>query len=214
MAGAGCSVCLRLAARCPFLELRLPRGNLIGEALAGEVNGDQVLAPGPGHSPADRSLSVKAAPDAPEGFFVHSFAGDDPIACRDQSAPGSACRSGNPTAPAPPRRRPRPNGKAAAAKPYSPTVANFVYRDQEGRPVLGVQRTADKDFFQSHWEGETWKPGAPKGPKLPYRLPELSGDHQRHAELGGTGRVTHVCNHGRRTLKNTIRSGAFRRTTC
>jgi putative DNA primase/helicase len=65
---------------------------------------------------------------------------------------------------------PRSNGKT---KPYSPTAASFVYRDQEGRPVLRVQRTADKDFFQSHWTGETWKTGVPKGPKLPYRLPEL-----------------------------------------
>ena len=30
-----------------------------------------------------------------------------------------------------------------------------------------------KQFFQSHWEDETWKPRAPKGPKLPYLLPAL-----------------------------------------
>jgi Protein of unknown function (DUF3631) len=60
-----------------------------------------------------------------------------------------------------------------AAKPYSPTVATFVYRDQDGKPFLQVQRTTAKDFFQSHWTGENWKSGAPKGPKIPYRLPEL-----------------------------------------
>jgi hypothetical protein len=51
--------------------------------LGGEVSGDQVLAPGPGHSRKDRSLSVKLSPDAPDGFIVHSFSGDDPIACKD-----------------------------------------------------------------------------------------------------------------------------------
>jgi hypothetical protein len=55
----------------------------LGSVLGGDVSGDSVLAPGPGHSPKDRSLSVKVDPNAPEGFLVHSFAGDDPIACRD-----------------------------------------------------------------------------------------------------------------------------------
>jgi RecA-family ATPase len=41
------------------------------------------LAPGPGHSAIDRSLSVKLDSNAPDGFVVHSFAGDDPLVCRD-----------------------------------------------------------------------------------------------------------------------------------
>jgi putative DNA primase/helicase len=42
-----------------------------------------VLAPGPQHSPKDRSLCVSLAPATPSGFLVHSFAGDDPIQCKD-----------------------------------------------------------------------------------------------------------------------------------
>jgi putative DNA primase/helicase len=50
-------------------------------ALGGDVVGrDAVIAPGPGHSPRDRSLSVKLTADGP---IVHSFAGDDWQACRD-----------------------------------------------------------------------------------------------------------------------------------
>ena len=52
-------------------------------ALGGEIYGGRLLCPGPGHSPADRSLSVKLDGKAPDGFLVHSFAGDDPIACKD-----------------------------------------------------------------------------------------------------------------------------------
>ncbi|MFI5012037.1 MAG: toprim domain-containing protein [Hyphomicrobiales bacterium] len=52
-------------------------------ALGGDVAGLQVLAPGPGHSPADRSMSVRFHPDARDGFVVTSFAGDDWRACRD-----------------------------------------------------------------------------------------------------------------------------------
>ena len=55
----------------------------LAKALGGEVNRSQVLAPGPGHSAIDRSLSVKLDSNAPDGFVVHSFAGDDPLTCRD-----------------------------------------------------------------------------------------------------------------------------------
>jgi hypothetical protein len=154
--------------------MSLPSFDKIATALGGEVSAGEVLAPGPGHSPADRSLSVKPDPDAPEGFLVHSFSGDDPIACRDyvrsklglpEWKPNGARRANG-------KSTSRANGKAAA-KPYSPTVATFVYRDQDGKPYLQIQRTAAKDFFQSHWTGENWKSGAPKGPKIPYRLSEL-----------------------------------------
>jgi putative DNA primase/helicase len=55
----------------------------IARALGGEVSGRRVLAPGPQHSPKDRSLCVSLAPATPSGFLVHSFAGDDPIQCKD-----------------------------------------------------------------------------------------------------------------------------------
>src|SRR6476469_6400991 len=55
----------------------------IAAALGGEVAAGQVLAPGPGHSPRDRSLSVPHDKDAPEGVIVHRIAGDDPFFCRD-----------------------------------------------------------------------------------------------------------------------------------
>lgn len=56
---------------------------MLARALGGEVSGGQVRAPGPGHSVADRSLSVKLDSSAPDGFVVNSFANDDPLACRD-----------------------------------------------------------------------------------------------------------------------------------
>jgi putative DNA primase/helicase len=52
-------------------------------ALGGEICGKGVLCPGPGHSPRDRSLSVTSSVTAPDGFIVHSFAGDDSLACKD-----------------------------------------------------------------------------------------------------------------------------------
>jgi hypothetical protein len=55
----------------------------MARALGGEVSGQQVSAPGPGHSPKDRSLSIKIDPTAPDGFITHSFANDDLAVCRD-----------------------------------------------------------------------------------------------------------------------------------
>jgi hypothetical protein len=53
--------------------------------LGGEVSGrDQVVCPGPGHGPRDRSLSILFDPAARGGFVVHTFSpADDPIVCRD-----------------------------------------------------------------------------------------------------------------------------------
>jgi putative DNA primase/helicase len=56
----------------------------IARVLRGDVAGrDCVLVPGPGHSPADRSLSIKIDPADTLGFLVNSFAGDDWQTCRD-----------------------------------------------------------------------------------------------------------------------------------
>jgi putative DNA primase/helicase len=55
----------------------------IARSLGGQIAGRNILAPGPGHSSSDRSLSVRIDPAARDGFIVHSFAGDPPIACRD-----------------------------------------------------------------------------------------------------------------------------------
>lgn len=58
----------------------------IAHALCGEVSGNQVLAPGPGHGPRDRSLSVRLSATAPDGFLCFSHAGDDWKLCRDYVA--------------------------------------------------------------------------------------------------------------------------------
>ena len=55
----------------------------LASLLGGEVSGSQVLAPGPGHSRRDRSLSVRLSPSAPDGFLVFSHAGDRWQDCRD-----------------------------------------------------------------------------------------------------------------------------------
>jgi putative DNA primase/helicase len=55
----------------------------IARACGGEVSGGQARVPGPGHSAKDRSLSIKICAVHKDGFLCHSFAGDNPIVCRD-----------------------------------------------------------------------------------------------------------------------------------
>jgi hypothetical protein len=80
----------------------------VARALGGKVSGRNVVAPGPGHSRADRSLSIKIDPAAPDGFIVFSFAGDSPITCRDyvRAALGLGARERQRQEPS--RRRSRP----------------------------------------------------------------------------------------------------------
>lgn len=56
---------------------------IVAHTLGGEIFGGSILCPGPGHSSDDRSMSVKFDPEAPEGFVVQSFSGDDWRDCRD-----------------------------------------------------------------------------------------------------------------------------------
>lgn len=54
----------------------------LARALGGVVTGQQVLAPGPGHSAQDQSLSVRLSSEDPDGFVVYSHARDPWQACR------------------------------------------------------------------------------------------------------------------------------------
>jgi hypothetical protein len=138
----------------------------IARALGGDARGaDHVVAPGPGHTPQDRSLSIKLDPNAPDGFVVHSFAGNDPIVCRDYVREKAGLGAF------------KPNGQQ-----HPRVIAEYVYQQADGTPYLRVQRTDTKQFWQSHWNGESWIWGKPKGrPKIPYRLPDIA-KHQ-HATI-------------------------------
>src|SRR5687768_11210859 len=111
----------------------------IALALGGEVRRNQVCAPAPGHSKHDRSLVVKLADDKLGGFVVHSFAGEDPLRLKHYVRQRLGL----------PGWEPRSNGggqKAFGAG--SRTVAEYVYKDEQGDPSRKVVRTTDKAFPQ------------------------------------------------------------------
>ena len=65
------------------------------------------------------------------------------------------------------------DGYGAGERIRGRTVEEYVYRDEHGRPHSKVVRKEPKSFPQFHWDNGVWKPGKPKGEKIPYRLPEL-----------------------------------------
>lgn len=63
---------------------------------------------------------------------------------------------------------------SAKAKKHSRIVKEYVYRTADGENYLKVCRTDPKGAFpQFHWDGARWRSGKPKGPKIPYRLPDI-----------------------------------------
>lgn len=131
--------------------------------LGGEVRGNQVSAPAPNHSPKDRSLSILVDPDAPDGFVVHGFAGEDGVALKDYVRSKLGLPGWEPT-----KNEPRLMKKPTI-------VCHYEYQDEAGDPYLRVTRMSDKTFRQSHWDWDeyAWKTGKPKGDPVPYRLPDL-----------------------------------------
>ena len=136
------------------MTVSLPPIAEIAARLGGEVRSGEVQCPGPGHSTQDRSLSVKLNKDSLEGFIVHSFAGDDPIICRDHVRTKLGL---------PPFEPKKKNGSDQAWT----FISEYVYRTEANEPYLRVQKyrdgTGKKQFPQSHWDGCRWvrgKPGA------------------------------------------------------
>jgi uncharacterized protein DUF3631/Toprim domain-containing protein len=149
--------------------MSLPALETIAELLGGDISNGEVLCPGPGHSETDRSLSVKAAPKADGGFVVHSFCGDDPIACRDHVRRKLGL----------PAFEPKSNGNSGGGA--WKLISEHIYRTKRGEPFLRVRKCLDengkKQYPQARWDGTQWVKGKPKAPKLPYLLPQLAASN-------------------------------------
>jgi hypothetical protein len=147
------------------------------------VSSGQVMAPGPGHSVADRSLSIKLSSTAPEGFVVHSFAGDDPIVCRDYVKEKCGIvrankSNGHQTAPisdnAIDQALRAAIAKQQAPKPKGVLTNTFDYTDENAQLLYQVLKYDPKDFRQRRPDGNggfIWSLDGVR--RVLYRWPEL-----------------------------------------
>jgi hypothetical protein len=132
----------------------------VAAALGGVVSNGQILAPGPGHSREDRSLSVKIVPDAPDGFIVYSHAGDDPIACKNYVREKCGLPAFQPNG----CRRRRSSEEIekllsaavdTASRPKGTLIATFRYTDLDRTLLYEVLKYADpKRFVQRRPDGK------------------------------------------------------------
>jgi RecA-family ATPase len=154
----------------------------LARALGGEVSGNQVLCPGPGHSAKDRSLSVKLDADAPDGFVVNSFASDDPIECKDYVRAKLSLPAFKPNGGGGRRRRASTadisNMLAAAiqsveSEPTGRVIATYDYTDK-GELLYQVLRYEPKNFSQRRPDGKSgWIPSVKGCRRTLYRQPDL-----------------------------------------
>jgi hypothetical protein len=131
----------------------------IARALNGEIRGNQVAAPGPGHSGADRSLSVKIS-DSGEDIVVHSFAGDDPVECkkyvREKCGLPSFKPNGNRHLDQDMTRLLQEAIASQHKEPRSKPVATYNYEDLDGTLLYQVLRYEPKTFRQRRPNGKGW----------------------------------------------------------
>jgi hypothetical protein len=124
------------------------------------LSAGQVKCPGPGHSPKDRSLSIKIEPSAPSGLVVYSHAQDDNLKCKDWVLQ----RLG---------REPfRPRGSGHAA-PSNKIVKAYDYKDASGALLYQVVRLDPKDFRHRQPDGKGGWIYKGTERRVLYRLPDL-----------------------------------------
>jgi hypothetical protein len=151
----------------------------IKRALNGEINGDHVRAPGPEHSAADRSLSVKIT-DNGEDVVVNTFsAADDRLACLKFVREKCGIQ-------------PKASGKdkfsldvmvraamlaAESRKPIRKTIAVYDYSDADGTVLYQKRRYSDPNH-----KFDCWRPDGNGGwingmrgvdRRVLYRLPDV-----------------------------------------
>jgi hypothetical protein len=140
-------------------------------------------APGPGHSAADRSLSVKLDAAAPDGFIVTSFAGDDALACKDYVREKLGLSPFKPNGGN--HRRPSDDViekavmAAAAGQVRNNSlkgkivVQRYDYTDADGVLLYQVLRYEPKDFRQRRPDGNGGWSWRLDERRVLYRWPEL-----------------------------------------
>jgi hypothetical protein len=169
----------------------------LAQALGGVISNGEVLAPGPGHTPQDRSLSVMLSDTAPDGFVVFSFADDDVAECRDhvrarigmpafKPARQTSGKAGNAAAQNY-RRSPEMEAMLAAnaaaisqrqggQPPRGRVTRIYDYTDSTGALVFQVLRYEPKNFSQRRPDPDHpggWINNLQGVDRVPYRLPDV-----------------------------------------
>lgn len=140
-----------------------PDPRSIASALGGEVRGNRVLVPTPGHSHRDRGTVLTIDPQAPDGVLVHSFNGGDPLAIKDDLR-----RRG--VLPERPERQgmSKPKWRETGCYEYDDGLGNVVYRTKRLEATGQAKR-----FVAERFDGGRWVNGLGDLPRVLYRFTDL-----------------------------------------
>jgi AAA domain len=133
--------------------------DFIAKRMNGEIRGNQVACPGPGHSPKDRSLTIKIESTAPAGLMVYSHAQDDNLKCKDFVLQQLGMEPFRPRQP--------------IANSNQKIVATYDYKDAQGKLLYQMVRYDPKDFKHRQPDGKGGWIYKGSDQRVPYRLPEL-----------------------------------------
>ena len=164
----------------------VPDPQAIAAALGGEVRGNRIAVPSPGHSKRDRGTVLTVDPRAPDSLLVHSFNGADPLAIKDDLRrrgllPERPERGGRAFM------RTGSHAEAAPAGKWSQTGC-YEYDNGAGEVIYRtrrLERPGDKKRFVAErlCEGR-WVSGLDGVDRLPYRFTELCEAAERARETG------------------------------
>jgi hypothetical protein len=135
--------------------------DFIAKRMNGEIRGNQVACPGPGHSSKDRSLCIKIEPSAPAGLIVYSHAQDDNLKCKDFVLRQLGLEPF------------RPRHTNGAANSNQKIVATYDYEDADGKLIYQVVRLDPKDFRHRQADGKGGWIYKGTERRVLYRLPDL-----------------------------------------
>lgn len=148
----------------------------IAHALNGEIRNGQVLAPGPGHSAEDRSLSVKIN-DTGDDVIVHSFSpADNDLDCKTyvRKKCGIEFKLNGRRSSEDVARLLREAVLSQRQEPKERPIAVYDYQDRDGALLYQVLRFPPKNFRQRRPDsngGWIWKLGERH---VPYRWREIN----------------------------------------
>lgn len=136
--------------------------------LGGEVRGNSVHLPTPGHSKKDRGTVVTVDPEAPDGVLVHSFNGGDPLETKDALRDAGLIP-------------PLGGFDGSASKPLRSAqwreTGVYSYCDGGGKIIYRtrrLERDGDKKrFVAERLVGEKWVTGLGDIERLPYNFTAL-----------------------------------------
>jgi RecA-family ATPase len=144
----------------------------ITKALGGEWKGRFGAVPGPGHSASDRSVTVRDD-DAGRDVLVHSFAGDDWKAIKDEWRRIGILPDRADDRPAPQAQRERAAGRIVATYDYTDAAGVVLFRMERVEPGRNGRK---KDFKVSHPAGPgRWAMGLNGLEPVPYHLIDIAG---------------------------------------